>query len=51
MTKKIKIIYERYITTFEHTVNQFIATHTVTDMQYQLNSNGLHSVMIVYEEW
>lgn len=49
--RKIKIVWERYVTTFEHTVNNFIATHNVVDIQYQYGGpNGAHSVMIVYEE-
>ncbi len=51
MKKKIKIISERYVTTFEHTVNEFLKTHNALDIQYQHNSNGVYSVMIVYEEW
>lgn len=55
MNKKIKIFEERFITTLEHTVNEFIKDHTVVDIQYRYagsdRNNFSHSVMIIYEEW
>lgn len=53
--KKIKIISESSERTFEYTVNEFLKTHRVEDIQYQFAAHSNHGVhytaMIVYEEW
>ena len=53
--KKIKIISESSEKTFEYTVNEFLKSHRVEDIQYQLSGSSTHgykySAMIVYEEW
>lgn len=51
MNKKVKLICEMYDRTFEASVNQFLATHTVLDIQYQVKPSGCYTALITYEEW
>lgn len=50
--KKVKIIYSYYGDELERDVNDFVSTHKVTDIQFQLSGGATRSfaVLIVYEE-
>jgi hypothetical protein len=50
--KKVKIIYSYYGDNLEQEVNDFVATHNVIDIQFQLSGGATRSfaVLIVYEE-
>lgn len=50
--KKVEILSSYYEENLTRDVNNFIATHNVTDIQFQASggSSKVYAVMIVYEE-
>ena len=50
--KKVKIFFNYQGDTLEQEVNDFVATHNVIDIQFQLSGGATRSfaVLIVYEE-
>lgn len=50
--KKVKFLQSYYEDNLECGVNEFISTHTVTDIQFQASGGAtkIFAVMIVYEE-
>lgn len=50
--KKVKIIYSYHGENLEQDVNDFVSTHKVIDIQFQLSGGATRSfaVLIVYEE-
>lgn len=50
--KKVKIIYSYHGDELEENVNDFVATHKVIDIQFQLSGSSIkvYAAMITYEE-
>ena len=52
--KKFKFMSSRYADELERSVNYFVETHNVIDIQFQFQFSGAttktYAVMIVYEE-
>lgn len=50
--KKVKIVSEQFMTTFEHQINEFLSRHPdIVGIQYQYGGAGNgFSAMIIYEE-